>query len=68
VGKTVAVALQGAGQADELKTSINETLSVSGSLLTKLFTAEEKVSRSPKVNEEVSTWATRGQRSARGSR
>ena len=54
------------GKQDDLNQIINETLSVSGSLLTKLFTREDKdFVQFKKVNEEVSTWSTREQRSGK---
>ena len=67
VGKTRWQLLsKGQARADELNQIINETLSVSGSLLTKLFTREKKdYENFQRVNEEVSAWATREQRSGK---
>jgi ATP-binding cassette subfamily B protein len=67
VGKTRWQLLaKGQAKQDELNQIINETLSVSGSLLTKLFTREDKdYDQFKKVNEEVSTWVTREQRSGK---
>ncbi len=67
VGKTRWQLLaKGQAKTDELNQIINETLSVSGSLLTKLFTRETKdYEQFQKVNEEVSLWATREQRSGK---
>ena len=51
---------------DEMNQLVNETLSVSGSLLVKLFTREdEEYSRFVKVNEEVTQLALREQRSGK---
>ena len=67
VGKTRWQLLsKGQARTDELNQIINETLSVSGSLLTKLFTREKKdYEHFMRVNEEVSAWATREQRSGK---
>jgi ATP-binding cassette subfamily B protein len=67
VGKTRWQLLsKGQASMDELNQIINETLSVSGSLLTKLFTREKKdYENFQRVNEEVSIWATREQRSGK---
>ncbi len=67
VGKTRWQLLsKGQAKTDELNQIINETLSVSGSLLTKLFTREDKdFEQFKRVNEEVSLWATREQRSGK---
>ncbi len=49
---------------DEMNQLVNETLSVSGSMLVKLFTREEKeCARFEKVNEEVTQLALKEQRS-----
>ena len=49
---------------DEMNQLINETLSVSGSMLVKLFTREEKeYERFVKVNEEVTKYAIKEERS-----
>ena len=51
---------------DEMNELVNETLSVSGSLLVKLFTKEEKeYERFVKVNEEVTQYALKEQRSGK---
>lgn len=51
---------------DEMNQLVNETLSVSGSLLVKLFTREEKeYSRFVNVNEEVTQLALKEQRSGK---
>ena len=67
VGKTRWQLLsKGQARTDELNQIINETLSVSGSLLTKIFTRENKdYENFQRVNEEVSAWATREQRSGK---
>ena len=67
VGKTRWQLLaKGQARTDELNQIINETLSVSGSLLSKLFTRENKDYETfQRVNGEVSTWATREQRSGK---
>lgn len=67
VGKTRWQLLsKGQAKTDELNQIINETLSVSGSLLTKLFTREQKdYEQFRRVNDEVTLWATREQRSGK---
>lgn len=67
VGKTRWQLLsKGQKKQDELNQIINETLSVSGSLLTKLFTREEQdFEQFKKTNEEVSLWTMREQRSGK---
>jgi ATP-binding cassette subfamily B protein len=67
VGKTRWQLLaKGQAKTDELNQIINETLSVSGSLLTKLFTREQKdYQQFKRVNGEVAMWATREQRSGK---
>ncbi len=51
---------------DEMNQIINETLSVSGSLLVKLFTREEKEYKNfVRVNEEVTHYALKEQRSGK---
>ena len=53
-------------KADEMNQLINETLSVSGSVLVKLFTREKKeYERFVKVNEEVTQLAMKEQRSGK---
>ena len=53
-------------KTDEMNEKINETLSVSGSLLVKLFAREEKEYESfVNVNEEVTQYALKEQRSGR---
>ncbi len=53
-------------KSDEMNQLINETLSVSGSMLVKLFTREEKeYERFVKVNDEVTAYALKEQRSGR---
>ena len=53
-------------KTDEMNQLVNETLSVSGSLLVKLFTREKKeYDRFVKVNEEVTQLALKEQRSGR---
>ncbi len=53
-------------KTDEMNEKINETLSVSGSLLVKLFAREQKEYDSfVKVNEEVTQYALKEQRSGR---
>ena len=55
---------EGQAKKDEMNQIINETLSVSGSMLVKLFTREEKEFRSfSAVNEEVARNSMREQRS-----
>ena len=54
------------GKKDEMNQLINETLSVSGSLLVKLFTKEQKeYQKFVDVNEEVTQYALREQRSGK---
>ena len=54
------------GKKDEMNQLINETLSVSGSLLVKLFTREEKeYQRFVEVNEECTQLALKEQRSGK---
>ncbi len=67
VGKTRWQLLsKGQKKQDELNQIINETLSVSGSLLTKLFTREDQdFEQFKKTNEEVSLWTMREQRSGK---
>jgi ATP-binding cassette subfamily B protein len=67
VGKTRWQLLsKGQAKQDELNQIINETLSVSGSLLTKLFTREDNdYEQFKKVNEEVTLWTMREQRSGK---
>jgi ATP-binding cassette subfamily B protein len=67
VGKTRWQLLsKGQAKTDELNQVINETLSVSGSLLTKLFTREKKdYEQFKRINEEVTLWSTREQRSGK---
>ncbi len=67
VGKTRWQLLaKGQARQDELNQIINETLSVSGSLLTKLFTREDKdYEQFKKVNEDVTLWTMREQRSGK---
>ena len=51
---------------DEMNELVNETLSVSGSLLVKLFTREDReYQRFVKVNEEVTQYALKEQRSGK---
>ena len=55
---------EGQAKRDEMNQLINETLSVSGSLLTKIFTKEEKeINRFREVNEELAQFAMKEQRS-----
>jgi ATP-binding cassette subfamily B protein len=67
VGKTRWQLLsKGQARTDALNQIINETLSVSGSLLAKLFTREDKDYEQFKhINEEVSQWTMREQRSGK---
>ncbi len=65
VGKTRwKLASQSQAKADEMNQLINETLSVSGSMLVKLFTREkEEYDRFVKVNEEVTQLSLKETRS-----
>ena len=67
VGKTRYRALTDSQEKnDEMNQIINETLSVSGSLLVKLFTREEKeYANFVRVNEEVTRYALKEQRSGK---
>ena len=67
VGRTRWMILnESQAKSDELNQLINETLSVSGSLLVKLFTREEReYERFVKVNEEVTQLQLREQRSGK---
>ena len=67
VGKTRwKLASESQRKNDEMNQLVNETLSVSGSLLVKLFTREEReYERFRTVNEEVSRLAMREQRSGK---
>jgi len=67
VGKTRYRALtESQEKTDEMNQIINETLSVSGSLLLKLFTREEKeYTNFVRVNEEVTRYALKEQRSGK---
>ena len=67
VGKTRwQVASESQRKNDEMNQLVNETLSVSGSLLVKLFTREEREYRRFRtVNEEVSRLAMKEQRSGK---
>ena len=67
VGKTRwKLASESQRKNDEMNQLVNETLSVSGSLLVKLFTREEReYARFRTVNEEVSRLAMREQRSGK---
>ncbi len=57
---------EGQAKRDEMNQLINETLSVSGSLLVKLFTREDKeYDRFVKVNEEVTRFSLKEQRSGK---
>ena len=61
---SACIALQ--EKTDEMNERINETLSVSGSLLVKLFAREKKEYDSfVKVNEEVTQYALKEARSGR---
>ena len=67
VGKTRWKLLsESQAKRDEMNQLINETLSVSGSMLVKLFTREEKeYARFVDVNEEVTQYALKEQRSGK---
>ena len=67
VGKTRwKILSESQAKSDEMNQLINETLSVSGSLLVKLFTREEKeYQRFVDVNEEVTSLALKEQRSGK---
>ncbi len=67
VGRTRWMILnESQAKSDELNQLINETLSVSGSLLVKLFTREEReYERFVKVNEEVTQLQLKEQRSGK---
>ena len=67
VGRTRWMILnESQAKSDELNQLINETLSVSGSLLVKLFTREEReYERFVKVNEEVTRLQLKEQRSGK---
>jgi ATP-binding cassette subfamily B protein len=67
VGKTRWQLLsKGQTKMDELNQIINETLSVSGSLLSKLFTREDRdYEEFARINEEVTLWTMREQRSGK---
>ena len=67
VGKTRFKLLsESQAKADEMNQLVNETLSVSGSMLVKLFTREKKeYDRFVEVNEEVTRLAMREQRSGK---
>ena len=67
VGKTRWKLLgESQAKADEMNQLVNETLSVSGSMLVKLFTREQKeYDRFVDVNEEVTRLAMREQRSGK---
>lgn len=67
VGKTRwALLSKSQEKTDEMNERINETLSVSGSLLVKLFAREQKEYESfVKINEEVTQYSLKEQRSGR---
>ena len=67
VGKTrFKLLTESQAKADEMNQLVNETLSVSGSMLVKLFTREKKeYDRFVAVNEEVTRLAMREQRSGK---
>ena len=67
VGKTRWKLLsEGQGKRDEMNQLVNETLSVSGSMLVKLFTREKKeYERFVQVNEEVTRLSLKEQRSGK---
>ena len=67
VGKTrFKLLTESQAKADEMNQLVNETLSVSGSMLVKLFTREKKeYARFVSVNEDVTRLAMREQRSGK---